>query len=205
VTVIVDGTRFFQDGTEDPLARLHDAWILPCGADPYDEGAWYYYYVYPHPDETWTDVGFQIALVDYSWHYGEAGGSDYFDYAEGSCGPDLITLGMMYLSTSEEGFYNSSIDGLAVNTCSVISDAGFPSTERVQAVCGSLPADIQRNRCYAPVYDDGSDRATWACNGLVHSYGERIQYVRNDPDGLPGLEAAFARHHSRLAALGLWP
>ena len=205
VTVLVNGTQFFQNGTEDPLARLHDAWILPCGADPEAEDAWVYYYVYPHPDETWVDMGFPIAIVDYSWHYDEGGGADFFDVAEGSCAPDLVALGMMYLSTSVEGFYISSIDGLAVNTCPVISDVGYPSPERVEAVCGSLPADIQRNVCYGTVWDTGGDRAIWTCNGLVHEYGERIQYVRNDPDGLPGLEAGFVRHHARLADLGLWP
>ncbi len=203
VSVTVDGSMFYQDGTEDPLARLHDAWILPCGEDPEGE-AWVYYYVFPHPDETWTDMGFDIAIVDYSWHYDEGGGPDFYDTAFGSCADeDEVVIPMMWLLT--RGAPGES------PPCILISET-HPSRERQMALCFSNqavweplgfydPAWVADNApCAGPVSKSSDNRGSWVCDGAMHTYnGARLPLFSEDGGGGKGtLYAVYQRHLERI-------
>jgi len=150
VEVIVDGNEFWQDGTEEPTARLHDAWVLPCGADPEDQGAWVYYYQWTHPDETWTDMGFPIQIVSYSWHYGLGGGGDFFDVAFGKCAtikascPDCGDVEII------ESIY--VYDELGVKTDEVLPLIGVVSHVEPCVVCEKPNGDQYLNDFDAPKY-----------------------------------------------------
>lgn len=188
VDVTIDGSSFFQDGTEDPLARLHEAWILPCGEE-YESDAWVYYYDFPHPDETWVDMGFPIAVVSYNWHYTEAGNGDYDGEVYGECFEAHTVIPKMYLYTSETGFYTDPewFDG-AVNTCVIVSDLGPASVGRIEALCGSVPVDINLT-CAKPVdqLTPTDFRGHWSCDKAQRPYGEgRLDLFSSDGGGGKG-------------------
>ena len=163
VDVLIDGNSFFPNGTEDPLARLHEAWVLPCGADPEAEDSWYYYYEYPHPDETWTSMAdytegeftANIAAIEYSWHYGEAGGDDYWGYVEGSCEvaaePPVVT-GLW-------GYVNPAADR---NICYILSLTSPTQSEEDNDV---------RRLCFKESSPDWWNGATLLTHGDVYENG----------------------------------
>jgi hypothetical protein len=185
VKVLVDGSRFWQDGSEDPLARLHDAFVYPCsGEEPS------YYYAWPHPDESWTDMGFRIANVEYSWHYDLGGGADYFGVANGSCRDLKVVIPNMYLLTrGDPGEWPP---------CFLISET-YPSVDRQSALCFSdeefwgplgfydpdWVADSEDN-CAEPVYFDGiKNYGEWGCDGLMQQYhGVRLPLYSEDGNNL---------------------
>jgi hypothetical protein len=185
VSVTVSGTQFYQSGDN---ARLHDATVYPCdGSQPT------YYYVFPHPNDVWTDMGFQIKEVDYSWHYGESGGADYSDVAYGNCqvGVPLIQEWVYY---SANPFFGNT------HTLTLYSALGIPSELSVKYWAGgAFPEGFDYKKgpaCTAILYDDGTDQGAFACDGFLKSVHERRAWLRNDPDGSkfdmePKLESYF--------------
>lgn len=202
VDVVVDGSRFWQDGTEEPIARLHDAMIYFCdGSQPM-----YYYEWYGggdgHPDETWFDTGKRIAYLDYWWHYDYGGGADFGPVrVYGNCGNDDVVVSHMYLLTSETGFPRS--DEFVNHTCSIVSEVGPPSTDRIVDLCNGLPDDFERV-CDADVIDDGTDMGRWGCDGMLSEQGERRLYLYDDPYvSDKDLMDVIEMHQGKARALGL--
>jgi hypothetical protein len=76
--------------------------------------------------------------------------------------PRPIAIPSMFLYTSEAGF------DAGFNTCSIISN-NVPGSERVAALCGNIPADLN-NTCAGPVYADGDGE--WACDVVQAEWGE---------------------------------
>jgi hypothetical protein len=73
-----------------------------------------------------------------------------------------IAIPSMFLYTSESGF------DAGFKTCSIISNT-VPGSERVAALCGNIPADLN-NTCAGPVYADGDGE--WACDVVQAEWGE---------------------------------
>ena len=171
VTVIVDRWRWYYDGTESPLARLHDATIFPC-----DGSKGIYYYTYPHADNVWIHMGFDIARVEYSWHYGSGGGPDFSGTAFGSCGGTVIIPNVL-LYTSVSGFFTNEAGGL-VNSCTIVSELPA-SVERITSLCGSAPEDL-RLTCAGPVKKLYMADMTgfWQCDPDLQMLGDLFDHGR---------------------------
>jgi hypothetical protein len=189
VSVIVDSWRWYYDGIESPLARLHDATIFPC-----DNSKSVYYYSYPHGDNIWINMGFDIARVEYSWHYGTGGGPDFSGTAYGSCG-GVVIIPNVLLYTSEAGFFINQGGGL-VNTCTIVSDLPA-SVDRITALCGSTPEDI-RLKCAGPVkkLNLADMSGYWQCDPDLQMLGE-ARLPLFDPEGGTGpstLYHVYQRH-----------
>lgn len=183
VTVIIDWTRFYVDGSESPVARLHEAWIFPC-----DGGKAIHYYVYPHPDDVWVNMGFKIARVEYTWHYGIGGGPDSASVAYGTCqGKEVIPK--VFLYSSESGFFTNQ-DGGLVNTCTIVSDLPA-SIERITALCASTPTDMKLE-CNGPVKQLAKDdwAGYWPCDPNLRLWGE-ARLPLFDPEGGTGTGTLF--------------
>jgi hypothetical protein len=196
VTVTVNGSQFYQHGVG---ARLHDAWVYPCsGGEPV------YYYVYPHPNDTWTNMDFQIKEVDYTWHYGTDGNPDYQGVAYGNCETG-VKLTKMYVYYSEKPFFGET------NTLWIFSSVGIPSVDIVKAWAGgTFPDgfDVVKGglACQDYLYDNGTDKGALSCDQTMAWTLERRGWLRNDPDGpandlLPKIEV----YNKMLVELGLTP
>lgn len=165
VTVNIDWTRFYVNGTENPVARLHEAWIYPCSG-----GSPIHYYSYPHPDDVWINMGFKIARVEFSWHYGLGGSPDITGIAYGTChGKEIIPNVHLYSSLS--GFFTTQ-DGGLVNTCTIVSNLPA-SIDRLTALCGSTPDDIKLE-CNGPVkqLNKTDYEGYWQCDPNLRLWGE---------------------------------
>jgi hypothetical protein len=189
VSVIVDSRRWYYDGSESPLARLHEATIFPC-----DGSKGIHYYIFPHGDNVWIKMGFEIARVEYSWHYGTGGGPDFSGTAYGSCGGTVIIPNVL-LYTSEDGFFINEGGGV-VNTCTIVSDLPA-SVERIRALCKYAPADI-RLTCAGPVkkLSMADMRGFWQCDPDLQMLGE-ARLPLFDPEGGTGsgtLYRVYQRH-----------
>lgn len=190
VNVIIDRYRWYYDGTESPLARLHDAMIFPC-----DGSEAIPYYTYPHGDNVWIKMGFDIARVEFTWHYGTGGGADFSGTAYGSCGGTVIIPNVL-LYTSTTGFFTNQGGGL-VNTCTIVSDLPA-SVERITALCGSAPEDIQLT-CAGPVKKLYLADTTgfWQCDPDLQILGE-ARLPLFDPDGGTGLGTLYHVYQRHL-------
>jgi hypothetical protein len=179
VVVTIDGNTWHYDGTENPLARLHNAWILPCGADPQRNESWKYYYVYPHPDNITVVEDFRIAAVYYTWHLGPNGREDNYGYATVTCDGSPNPLVTMYVAYSKEPFFGQT------HTITLMSELGPPSKDRVAYWAGVAPDALPMYTfpCSDVVYDDGTDQGIFSCDVFLNSVGERRAWLRNDPQG----------------------
>jgi hypothetical protein len=189
VTVIIDWTRFYINGTENPVVRLHDAIIYPC-----DGGKPIGFYNFPHPDDVWINMGFKIARVEYTWHYGNGGGPDSAGIAYGTCrGKEIIPNVLLY--SSQSGFFRTE-DGGVVNTCTIVSDLPA-SVDRLSALCGSTPDDLKLE-CNGPVKQLNKNDwlGYWQCDPNLRIWGEaRLPLFDSEGGtGVGSLYRVYRRH-----------
>ncbi len=88
----------------------------------------------------------------------------HFNLTFGACPEKGYPVGVptmrLYTGSFTAGFH----------TCSIVSDDPV-SAERLRAICGSLPDDINQP-CAGPVYRDGTKFGLWECDWILQSYGE---------------------------------
>lgn len=148
-------------------AKIEDLYVEFC------DGTKYYQRFRPWkwPPRTW-DLGKPIAYADSFVKV--RFGNHWFKkliYAYGECWSAHKVIPKMLLYTSDAGFFTAD-DGGVVNTCSIISESPA-SKERITALCGSVPEDINLT-CGGPVWQEtpGDVRGHWDCDRALESYGE---------------------------------
>ncbi len=149
----------------------------------------------------WVDVGYPIDHLDVGWgtipmQLGT------FSVTGSECGGSTALINM-YVYYSATPFFGNT------HTITIFSAAGFPSKGTLTAFAGGkLPEDFSYGApaCWGPLYDDGTDKGRFDCDGFLASVGERRAYLKNDPEGpafdlLPKIENYF----KMLDELGITP
>ncbi len=121
----------------------------------------------------------------------------------GAC-PESTPLINMYVYYSEVPFFGET------NTITIISAMGIPSEERVKYWAGgAFPEgfDYQKGpACTGVLYDNGTDKGYFTCDGFLDSVFERRGWLRNDPEGPAfDLEPKIEKYLKELKELGDTP
>jgi hypothetical protein len=192
------GSQFYYEATDYPTHIVGVVYAYPAGGGaPADYEFWL---DDPQPNAQWQETGFTIDHIEIEWGY-PAYGLGYFTVNAPSC--SRTGLINMYVYYSATPFFGKT------HTITIFSAAGFPSKGTLTAFAGgTLPEDFSYGApaCWGVLYDDGTDKGRFDCDGFLASVGERRAYLRNDPEGpafdlLPKIENYF----KMLAELGITP
>jgi hypothetical protein len=160
--------------------------------------------VYGHNAE-WRDVGFAIGHVVGHWREAVSGGGGRGGGPIQADTPICVGTKLidMYVYYSSDPFFGNT------HTLTIYSALGFPSKAVVTALAGGrLPDGFEYGApaCWGALYDNGSDKGWFECDGFLASVGERRAYLRNDPEGadfdlLPKIE----KYYEMLKGMGVTP
>jgi hypothetical protein len=133
--------------------------------------------LFGHNAET-RDVGYVIGRIVARWGQSENGAIyEYWADTPSCVGTKLID---MYVYYSSNPFFGNT------HTLTIYSAKGFPSKDVVTALAGGrLPDGFEYGvpACWGALYDNGTDKGWFECDGYLASVGERRANLRNDPEG----------------------
>lgn len=193
-----DGDGIFEYG-EESFSAERVSWLDQYFEDWEFEYIWWGWQYLPVCESN----GYWINSQD--GNFGDITGEPDFSCLPGPMPKPVITMFVFY---SETGFFGEEPD--ITNTITLYSAEGAPAPEDVAYWAGvasvdDLPADY-RLACADILWDDGSDRGLFACDGFLSSVGEHRANLRNDDQG-PSFDLGpkIENYYDQLVELGLWP
>ena len=147
--------------------------------DVYDSGGAFVENInlYGHNAES-RNVGYTIGSLVGHWGHPAYGVTNQKRADAPSCAMNKLID--MYVYYSSDPFFGNT------HTLTIYSARGFPSKAVVTALAGGrLPDGFEYGApaCWGALYDNGTDKGSFECDGFLASVGERRAYLRNDPEG----------------------
>jgi hypothetical protein len=198
------GANFYFETSDYPTHVIWDIIVTEQGTGST------YGWVLNTRNAEWIDAGVAIGSLQVVWGTPTSWVGDFFVMSDDCPAsatptpePPRTALIDMYVYFSETPFFGET------NTLTIYSALGAPSKGTVTALAGGkLPEGFAYGApvCWAPLYDDGTDKGSFACDSFLASAGERRAWLRNDPEGpkfdlLPKIE----QYYKMLDDLDLTP